>query len=147
MHFFQVIASQTSISVLSKPCLNCVARSFSHFDHEGRSDSSRNGSRRGSSSIQSGDNDRKNSNVVPQIHGINGDVTPAPLHVVQHHSPVSLSPEHPTFPSHTIVATSLRASTRKSVATQANGRSEHASEGSVVAWRDALQVVVSVKDR
>jgi hypothetical protein len=74
-------------------------------------------------------------------------MSPAPPPVVHHYSPASPSAEQSTFPSHTIVATSLRACTRKSVATQANDRLEHACDSSVAAFRDALEVVVSVKDR
>jgi hypothetical protein len=95
----------------------------------------------------SGENSRKNSSVFQQFYGPSVDMTPSLLPIVQHSSPVSASPEHVSVSSHTIVATSLRASSRKNVAIQTDFRLLPAVESLLEAGRDALQVVVSVKDR
>jgi hypothetical protein len=145
--FVQVISSNASIAILSKPCAACTSRSQSFHDSEGKSDNSRSSSRRGSNTMPCGDSSRRNSSVNQQLYGVSADMTPALLPMSQNQSPVYLSPEHTSIPSHTIVAASLRASTRKSVAIQANGWLEHVGESSIGAGKDALQVVVSVKDR
>lgn len=144
----QVISSQASISLLSKPCATCSARTYSHHECDGKSENSRSSSRRGSSGMQfgSGDNSRKNSSVFQQFYGTSVDMTPS-LPMVHHPSPVSASPEHVSISSHTIVATSLRASSRKNVAMQTDSRLLPAGESLLESGRDALQVVVSVKDR
>jgi hypothetical protein len=95
----------------------------------------------------SGDNSRKNSSVFQQLNGASVDMTPSLLPIVHHSSPVYACTEHVSVSSHTIIATSLRASSRKNVAIQTDSRLLPAVESLLEAGRDALQVVVSVKDR
>lgn len=144
----QVLSSQSSISMLSKPCSICSARSRSQCENEGKSDSSRSSSRRGSSSIQgsSGDGSRRSS-VLPHLHGGNADQSSVPLFTAQHSSPVSASPDKPSISGHTIIAASLRLFSRRNVATQSSGHITQAGENLVASNSDSLQVVVSVKDR
>ena len=71
----------------------------------------------------------------------------ASLPTVCIHSPISVSSDYPSMPGHTIVAASLRSSTRKSIAVQANGWLAQSGENLVELGRDAIQVVVSVRDR
>ncbi len=134
--------------MLSKPCAVCLARSCSKCDIDGKSDSSRSSSRRGSSIICSGgDGSRKNSGTVAHFHLGGADSTSAPICVTHHNSPVALSPDKPSMPGHTIIAASLRAVTRRNVAVQAHGCLLQAGEDLVASGRELLQVTVSVKDR
>ena len=67
------------------------------------------------------------------------------------HSSLPMSPDRPplppSLPSHTIIAASIRSSTRRSVAVQAQGLLSDAGEWLLGAGREAMQVVVSVQDR
>jgi hypothetical protein len=136
--------------MLSKPCATCSRFSGAHHDLEGKSDSSRSSSRRGSSSnvqFGIGSDSRKNSYIAQQPHIGSADVNLSSLPTVYSHSPIFISPDYPSMPGHTIVAASLRSSTRKSIAVQANGWLAQSGENLVEFGRDAIQVVVSVRDR
>jgi hypothetical protein len=146
----QVTSCQASISMLSKPCATCSRYLSAHHDFEGKSDSSRSSSRRGSSSnahFGIGSDSRKNSCIAQQLHAGSADTSSTSLPAVQIDSPISFSSEHPSMPGHTIVAASLRSSTRKSIAVQANGWLMHSGETLVETGKDAIQVVLSVRDR
>ena len=148
--FEQVSSCQASISMLSKPCATCSRFSGAHHELEGKSDSSRSSSRRGSSSnvqFGIGSDSRKNSFIAQQPYIGSADVSSASLPTVYIHSPISVSSDYPSMPGHTIVAASLRSSTRKSIAVQANGWLMHSAETLVETGKDAIQVVLSVRDR
>ena len=144
----KVLSSQSSISMLSKPCAMCLARSRLQCENEGKSDSSRSSSRRGSSSIQgsTGDSSRKNS-VLLHIHGGSADQSSTPLSAAHGSSPVPVSPDKSSLSGHTIIASSLRSFSRRNVAVQACGHLTQAGETLFASSNDSMQVVVSVKDR
>jgi hypothetical protein len=144
----QVLSSRSSISMLSKPCAVCQAQLRSQCDDEGKSDSSRNSSRRGSSNIQSSHSDgsRRNS-VALHNYGGNADHSSTLPSAAHQNSPVPASPDNSTISGHTIIASSLRSCSRSNVGVQACGWLMHVDEHSVASDYDSLQVIISVKDR
>jgi hypothetical protein len=65
----------------------------------------------------------------------------------QHQYSVTQFPDFPSLPCHAIVTASLRASNRRSVAVQVTGCLVHSGETFIQDCGNALQLIVSVKDR